>query len=109
MRRSIHIRTGVTKPGKKDAALCKTSRIFINLIPAVKVAVNPHFHDVLAGILVPFLKNVVRNLVFQTKQLEGLAMEQGLCLKPKVKTFPNLHYYTLLKYLVCSKGRYSKV
>ena len=71
MRRSIHIRTGVTKPGKKDAALCKTSRIFINLIPAVKVAVNPHFHDVLAGILVPFLKNVVRNLVFQTKQLEG--------------------------------------
>ena len=44
-------------------------------------------HFLILYILTPFLENVVRNLVLQTKGLEGLAMRQSLRPVLKVKPF----------------------
>ena len=50
-------------------------------------------------ILIPFLKDVVRNVVPDTERLEGFPMRQGLCLVLKVKPFEiftAVHNYKIL-------------
>ena len=49
--------------------------------------VNLYFNYFFTGILIPFLKDVVRNVVPDTERLEGFSMRQGLCLVLKVKPF----------------------
>lgn len=39
------------------------------------------------SILEPFLKNVIRNFVLNTKRLEGFPIKQNLCIVQKVKLF----------------------
>lgn len=49
--------------------------------------INPDFNHFFPSILEPFLKDVIRNLVLDTKRLERLSMRQSLGPVLKVKTF----------------------
>ncbi|HCY68702.1 MAG TPA: hypothetical protein DHV19_00495 [Bacteroides cellulosilyticus] len=50
-------------------------------------AINLNFKYFFASILEPFLKDVIRNLVLNTKRLERFSMRQSLSLVLKVKPF----------------------
>ena len=53
----------------------------------LRSTVNLDFNYFFAGILKPFLENVIRDFVLDTKRLEGFSMRQSLTLVLKVKPF----------------------
>jgi len=50
-------------------------------------AINPDFNYFFASILEPFLKDVISNIVLNTKQLERFSMRKRLRLVLKIKPF----------------------
>ena len=62
---------------------CFPSLVDQNPNIALLIVINYFF----PGILEPFLKDVIRNFVFNTKRLERFSIRQGLGLVLKVKPF----------------------
>lgn len=56
------------------------------------------------GILVPFMKQIVRNLVFQTESLDGLTLRHGLRLIADKKPFEiTTAIYTFIVFITVAK------
>ncbi len=53
----------------------------------LRSTINLNCNYFFPSILEPFLKNVIRNFILNTKRLEGFSMRKSLSLVLKVKTF----------------------
>ena len=86
IRMSIHMRTGFLLL-LLDTGLDRSPVLVFSSWAISGVPVNLNFNYFFAGILKPFLENVIRDFVLDTKRLEKFSMRQSFGLVLKVKPF----------------------